>query len=443
MAQQFDTSVPNIARVYDFWLGGKDNFAADRELAAQLTALYPPIAQMIWDNRQFLARAVGWVARQGISQFIDLGPGLPTSPSTHEAARAVTSGTTVAYVDFDPLVVSHLDALVANGQDGIVVMAADVRDRDAVLNAPDLAGYIDLSQPACLVMGAVLHFLDAAAAAELAASYTRLLAPGSYVVITVGRGDGEVADRFFSMYRAAARMHSHSLDQFATFFQGLEMVPPGLLLAGQWQPGLRHVRPVPKRPGEVLAGVGKVPGPPLHGALRRAAGSRTGIRHPVRQTGVPDALSSCQVGGMSIKQRTRYTGARGRIPGPVVPAAPQSPDPQEPMIPPLDTGEEHRVFQPASWMPSTGFQAIHVGGEQPAACRVPFRVRLPGLGEHRSEDDDIAWSNVLANRAVGTATGDDPLQGVVDLVAHREGFRHCNRQPAMQRQHEFVSLGDP
>ena len=287
MAQQFDTSVPNIARVYDFWLGGKDNFAADRELAAQLTAVYPPIAQMIWDNRQFLARAVGWVARQGISQFIDLGPGLPTSPSTHEAARAVTSGTTVAYVDFDPLVVSHLDALVANGQDGVVVMAADVRDRDAVLSAPDLVGHIDLSQPACLVMGAVLHFLDAVAAAELAASYTQLLAPGSYVVITVDRGDGEVADRFFGMYRAAARMHSHSLDQFATFFEGLEMVPPGLLLAEQWQPDLRHVRPVPKRPGEVLVGVGKVPGRLLHGVLCRGAGSRTGIKHPVRQTGVP------------------------------------------------------------------------------------------------------------------------------------------------------------
>jgi O-methyltransferase involved in polyketide biosynthesis len=272
MAQQFDTSVPNIARVYDFWLGGKDNFAADRELAAQLTTIYPPIAQMIWDNRQFLARAVSWVAQQGISQFIDLGPGLPTSPSTHEAARAVRSGTKVAYVDFDPLVVSHLDALVANGQDGIVVMSADVRDRDAVLNAPALAGHIDLTQPACLIMGAVLHFLEAEAAAELAASYARILAPGSYVILTVGRGDGEVADRFFSMYRAAARMHSHSLDQFATFFQGLEIVPPGLLLAEQWQPDLQRVRPVPKRPGEVLVGVAKVPARPLLAARRLSPG---------------------------------------------------------------------------------------------------------------------------------------------------------------------------
>jgi len=137
-----------------------------REITSPGCPHYPPIAQMIWDNRQFLARAVGWVARQGISQFIDLGPGLPTSPSTHEAARAVTPGTRVAYVDFDPLVGSHLDALVANGQDGIVVMAADVRDRDAVLSAPDLAGHIDLSQPTCLVTGTVLHFLDAVSAAN-------------------------------------------------------------------------------------------------------------------------------------------------------------------------------------------------------------------------------------------------------------------------------------
>src|SRR5450755_2066816 len=94
------------------------------------------------------------------------------------------------------------------------------------------------------------------------------------------------------------------------------------------------------------------------------------------------------------------------------------------------------------WMPSTCSQAIDVGGEQAAACGVPFRVGLPGLSEHRSEGDDIAWSHVLADRAVGTATFDDPLHGAVDLVAHREGFRDGNRQPAMQRQHEFVSLGD-
>src|ERR1035441_5501660 len=105
--------------------------------------------------------------------------------------------------------------------------------------------------------------------------------------------------------------------------------------------------------------------------------------------------------------------------------------------------ESHRLrgAPPASWMPSTRSQAIHVGGEQPAACRFPFRVGLPGLSEHRSEDDDIARSHVLANRAVSTTTFNDPLHGAVDLIAHREGFRDRNRRPAMQRQYEVVTLG--
>jgi O-methyltransferase involved in polyketide biosynthesis len=212
---------------------------------------------MIRDNRQFLARAVGWVAAQGITQFLDLGAGLPTSPTTHEAARAVHPAARVAYVDNDPLVVTHLDALVAQGTQGIVVISGDVCDTTAVLGAPLLAGAIDLGVPVCVVMGAVLHFLPADAAAKLVATYAEALAPGSYLVLTIGRGDGEVADRFFGMYRAAARMYSHSLAEFATFFDRLEIVPPGLVLAEQWQPGWRDVRPVPKRPGEVLVGVGR------------------------------------------------------------------------------------------------------------------------------------------------------------------------------------------
>jgi O-methyltransferase involved in polyketide biosynthesis len=254
----FDPTVPNIARVYDYWLGGKDNFAADRELAGKLTEIYPPIAQMVRDNRQFLARAVSWAARQGITQFIDLGAGLPTSPNTHEAARAVHPGARVVYVDNDPLVISHLDALVANAVSGVVVVRSDLRDPQAVLGHPDVTGHVDLRAPVCLVLGTVLHFLTAQAAAELIEQYASAVPPGSYLIMTIGRGDGEIADRFFAMYRSMTQLYNFSPAEFARLFDCLDIVPPGLAEAEQWQPDWDAVPPIPERPGHMLAGVGRV-----------------------------------------------------------------------------------------------------------------------------------------------------------------------------------------
>jgi O-methyltransferase involved in polyketide biosynthesis len=253
-----DPTVPNIARVYDYWLGGKDNFAADRELARKLTGIYPPIAQMVRDNRMFLARAVGWAARQGITQFIDLGAGLPTSPNTYEAARAVQPDARVVYVDNDPLVISHLDALVAQAVRGIMVVRSDLRDPLALLGHPDVTGSVDLRAPVCLVMGTVLHFLTAKAAAELVEKYASAVAPGSYLIMTIGRGDGEIADRFFGMYRSMAKLYNFSPAEFAALFDCLEIVPPGLAEAEQWQPDWEAVPPIPQRPGHMLAGVGRV-----------------------------------------------------------------------------------------------------------------------------------------------------------------------------------------
>jgi S-adenosyl methyltransferase len=125
---EFDPRTPSIARVYDYLLGGKDNFAADREMGDRLVAVFPPAADLVPENRQFLARAVTWAAQQGVSQFIDLGCGMPTAPNTHESARAVLPDARVAYVDNDPVAVTHLREVVAKGTSGVTVTDGDAGD---------------------------------------------------------------------------------------------------------------------------------------------------------------------------------------------------------------------------------------------------------------------------------------------------------------------------
>jgi O-methyltransferase involved in polyketide biosynthesis len=254
---KFDPSVPSIARVYDFFLGGKDNFAADRALAEEQIAFAPLIPVLARENRRFLARAVTWAAHQGIAQFIDLGCGMPTTPSTHESARAVIPGAKVAYVDNDPVVLSHLGALVAKGDPGITVVDGDVRDPAAVLDA--IAAGIDLTEPACLIMGYLLHFSAPQAARDLVSSYAAALAPGSYVVTSVVRADRADADESFGGYsRSVTTVYNHSPADFATFTGPLELVPPGAVDARQWRPGWEEAASLRKREGHVMAAVARV-----------------------------------------------------------------------------------------------------------------------------------------------------------------------------------------
>ena len=185
----FDPTTPSIARVYDYLLNGKDNFAVDRAVADKLLAVAPISALVMRENRQFLARATSWAAEQGIGQFIDLGCGMPTTPNTHQSAQAVAAGAHVAYVDTDAVVLAHLRALAAQGNPGVTVVDGDVREVDVILDA--ISPGIDLSQPACLLMGALLHFFPPDAARDLVAGYAAALAPGSYVVLSVGRADGD------------------------------------------------------------------------------------------------------------------------------------------------------------------------------------------------------------------------------------------------------------
>jgi O-methyltransferase involved in polyketide biosynthesis len=253
----FDPNTPSIARVYDYLLNGKDNFAADREVAERLLAAAPLTAEVTRENRQFLSRAVTWAASQGISQFVDLGCGMPTAPNTHETARATVPDARVAYVDNDAVVLSHLRALAAKGDPGVTVVDGDVREADAILGA--VAAGIDLAAPACLLMGYLLHFFAPDAARDLVARYVPALAPGSYLVLSVGRADGEAGRKGFSAYSSGGtRVYNHSVPEFTSFFGSLELVPPGVADAREWRPDWEQPVRLPPREGQVIVGVARV-----------------------------------------------------------------------------------------------------------------------------------------------------------------------------------------
>jgi O-methyltransferase involved in polyketide biosynthesis len=262
MMGHFDARTPSIARVYDYLLSGKDNFESDRELAGQLIEIYPPIVDIVSENRKFLVRAVTWAANEGIDQYIDLGAGLPTTPSTHETAQLANPRARVVYVDNDPVVVSHLKVLFAKGNDTVAVLDEDVWQPDAVLGSPSVTGSVDLRRPVCLIMCMLLHFLDVRVARSLVRDYAARLAPGSYLVITVGHGTGEVADRFYAAYNARgfATLHNYSMADFKAVFGDLEIVPPGLGPGPEWRPAWPEMPPSPLRTGQVLVGVGRVTG---------------------------------------------------------------------------------------------------------------------------------------------------------------------------------------
>jgi O-methyltransferase involved in polyketide biosynthesis len=254
----FDPNTPSIARVYDYFVGGKDNFAADRDLGDRLIEALPDLLPSTVENKEFLARAVTWVANQGISQFIDVGCGMPTSPTTGEIAREVHPDARVAYIDSDPVVVSHLDALLAHGNPGVTVVDGDVRDVPAILAR--VAEGIDLSQPACLIMAMLLHFFDAGDAQDLVARYVAALAPGSYVVLTMGLVAGEQGDAFFRTYMAdgPTKLYQHDAADFASFFGPLKLVEPGVGDGRTARPGWAKVPAPAERDCTTIVGIARI-----------------------------------------------------------------------------------------------------------------------------------------------------------------------------------------
>lgn len=271
MTTPFDISKPNIARMYDYWLGGKDHFEADRKAAEAIRGTRPNVAEQALGNKKFQTRAVSYVASHGVRQFVDIGSGLPTSPvpedglaplwqSTHEAATGGVPNAVVAYVDYDPVAVLHSQVLLAKGTCGVVAIAGDMRDPEAILGHHEVRGAgFDLREPACVILGCVLHFVDAETAAAIVGSLTGMLAPGSYLVISVGYGAGSAGTNFASTYNAqdGPRIYAHSWEQITGMFNGLALVPPGVVDVSRWQAEQPEVTPT-GRSDMIAGGVGRV-----------------------------------------------------------------------------------------------------------------------------------------------------------------------------------------
>jgi O-methyltransferase involved in polyketide biosynthesis len=244
----FDTSVPHPARVYDYWLGGKDNFAADRQVAEEVLRVMPVMAEIARGCRLFLSAVVHYLAADvGIRQFLDIGTGLPTADNTHEVAQRAAPEARIVYVDNDPIVLSHSRALLRSNPRGhCAYIDADARDVDRVL--AEAAQTLDLSQPVAVIMLGLLHFIpDADDPYALPGRYLGALVPGSYLAVShassdveeVGQSEGAVS------YNAqtATPITLRSREEFARFFDGLELVPPGIAPLGQWAPGLTATGP--------------------------------------------------------------------------------------------------------------------------------------------------------------------------------------------------------
>jgi hypothetical protein len=229
--------IPHPARVYDYILGGKDNFAADREMAELNLKLVPEMVESARGNRQFLVRAVRFLREAGIRQFLDIGTGLPTSPNTHEVAQDGHPDARVVYVDNDPIVITHAENLMADN-DTTTVVKADLRDTGEVL--AKAGQLLDFTKPVALMFVAVLHCVpDSDDPAGIAARYLAALAPGSYVVISHST-DEFAPDRMHKASSDAAERGAiwipRGKEAIARMFNGRKLTDPGLVLVSQWRP---------------------------------------------------------------------------------------------------------------------------------------------------------------------------------------------------------------
>ena len=263
-AEDFDPTKPNAARIYDYLLGGKDNFAADREAAAELVRALPDAGLVAQANRTFLAAAVRYVARRGIGQFVDIGAGLPTQPNVHECAREAVPDARVAYVDNDAVVVAHARALMATDHH-VTVISKDLLDYEALLSGPELGGFVDLSKPVCVLFVSMLHFLPTAEADAAVAAFRERMAPGSYLVISAGvwnERSAPVRDQIQSAYGEDNPLTGRTAGEFAACFGDFELEPPGIVAVTDWPADTPHperplLRSVPAAPAkaQMLAGI--------------------------------------------------------------------------------------------------------------------------------------------------------------------------------------------
>jgi hypothetical protein len=254
-----DFSVPNAARMYCYYLGGKDHLPADREAAERVIAAYPETRKLARANRRFLTRAVRFAAGHGIRQFIDLGAGMPLTPNVHEAARLVRPDARVVYVDNDPVVLTHHRAMWDRDA-GIAVVDADIRYPERVLSDPALTGVINCREPVAVLCIAVLHFIrDQDYPHDMMAVFRRWMPPGSYLVLShaaTDNADTSVLARIGDTYQdVTLPAVPRPSDEIARFFTGLDLAESGLVPVTRWRPDTR-TRPTRIR---ILGGAARKP----------------------------------------------------------------------------------------------------------------------------------------------------------------------------------------
>jgi hypothetical protein len=234
-----DVTKPHPARMYDYYLGGKDHWRADREAAEKILAVAPEARAMARANRGFLRRAVTYLVREkGVTQFLDVGTGIPTSPNVHQTAAACAEGTRVVYADNDPVIHAHANALLT-GTGTTRIILADLRDPGVILNGA--RDFLDFTRPVALLLVAILHFIpDAEAPAGIVAAFRDALPPGSFLALSHGTGDfhpAEVTGSAISAYDAAtAPLVLRPRPAIEAFLAGFTTEPPGLVQAPLWRP---------------------------------------------------------------------------------------------------------------------------------------------------------------------------------------------------------------
>ncbi len=259
----FDARVAHPARVYDYWLGGKDNFEADRIAGEATIAAYPAIRASARANRAFLARGVRFLAAEaGIRQFLDIGTGLPTADNTHEVAQSVAPDSRIVYVDNDPLVLSHARALLTSSPEGVTAyLDADLRDTDRILE--QAADTLDFSQPVAIMLLAILHYIpDLDEAQRIVARLVSAVPSGSYLAISHAASDispEEMAEMFRRMNEFLPEDSQHvgrPREVVAQFFEGLDLIEPGVVKVTEWRPQSELEA---KSPTSLWGGVGRKP----------------------------------------------------------------------------------------------------------------------------------------------------------------------------------------
>jgi SAM-dependent methyltransferase len=256
-----DVNVPNAARMYDYALGGYHNFAIDREFVEKAESAMPGAKLLGHTNRAFLGRAVQWLARAGIRQFLDIGSGIPTLGNVHEVAQQAAPDSRVVYVDIDPVAVAHGQALLA-GNDLTGVIQADLRHPSHILSHPDVLALLDFSQPVAVLLNAVMHFLpDSDDPPAITAQIRDALVAGSYLVMTHGRREPEIAheqEKVAKLYESTPTSF-HLRDEGAVdrMFDGFELVAPGITTVTRWHPDPNGQDEAPQE--SLLAAVGRKP----------------------------------------------------------------------------------------------------------------------------------------------------------------------------------------